>query len=52
MEAIRAVSSVQLTPWNWYHSDQGILFTLGILGALIGPLFAVDETYTMSTTGR
>jgi NCS1 family nucleobase:cation symporter-1 len=64
---IAAVGSVLLTPWNWYNSDQGILFTLGILGALIGPLFGVliagyykisqqrvwvDEMYTMSTTGR
>ncbi len=64
---IAAVGSVLLTPWNWYNSDQGILFTLGILGALIGPLFGiliagyyliskqrvwVDEMYTMSTAGR
>jgi NCS1 family nucleobase:cation symporter-1 len=64
---IAAVGSVLLTPWNWYNSDQGILFTLGILGALIGPLFGVliagyyiiskqrvwvDEMYSMSTTGR
>jgi NCS1 family nucleobase:cation symporter-1 len=64
---IAAVGSVLLTPWNWYNSDQGILFTLGILGALIGPLFGilisgyyriskqrvwVDDMYTMSTTGR
>ena len=59
---IAAVGSVILTPWNWYNSDQGILFTLGILGALIGPLFGiliagyyriskqrvwVDDMYTM-----
>jgi len=64
---IAAVGSVLLTPWNWYNSDAGILYTLGILGSLIGPLFGiliagyytvskqriwVDEMYTMSTTGR
>ena len=64
---IAAVGSVLLTPWNWYDSDEGILFTLGILGALIGPLFGiliagyyliskqrvwVDDMYTMSPTGR
>ena len=38
---IAAVGSVLLTPWNWYNSDEGILFTLGILGALIGPLFGI-----------
>jgi nucleobase:cation symporter-1, NCS1 family len=64
---IAAVGSVILTPWNWYNSDQGILFTLGILGALIGPLFGilisgyyvvsrqrvwVDDMYSMDTTKR
>jgi NCS1 family nucleobase:cation symporter-1 len=64
---IAAVGSVILTPWNWYNSDEGILFTLGILGALIGPLFGiliagyyqiskqrvwVDDLYTMEPTGR
>ena len=38
---IAAVGSVLLTPWNWYNSDEGILYTLGILGGLIGPLFGV-----------
>ncbi|HEU5485270.1 MAG TPA: cytosine permease, partial [Microlunatus sp.] len=36
---IAAVGSVVLTPWNWYSSSAGILYTLGVLGALIGPLF-------------
>jgi NCS1 family nucleobase:cation symporter-1 len=64
---IAAVGSVLLTPWNWYNSDQGILFTLGILGALIGPLFGtliagfyiisrqkiwVDDMFTMSEKAR
>ena len=64
---IAAVGSVLLTPWNWYNSDEGILFTLGILGALIGPLFGVliagyyqisrqrvwvDDMYSMSPSGR
>jgi len=38
---IAAVGSVLLTPWNWYDNDQAILYTLGVLGALIGPLFGV-----------
>jgi len=38
---IAAVGSVLLTPWNWYGDDQAILFTLGVLGALIGPLFGI-----------
>ncbi len=64
---IAAVGSVILTPWNWYNSDAGILYTLGVLGALIGPLFGVliagyytvsrqrvwvDDMYTMEPTGR
>ena len=64
---IAAVGSVLLTPWNWYNSDEGILYTLGILGALIGPLFGiliagyylvskqrvwVDDMYSMDTTRR
>jgi NCS1 family nucleobase:cation symporter-1 len=64
---IAAVGSVLLTPWNWYDSAEGIRFTLGILGSLIGPLFgiliagyylaarqriAVDDMYTMAPTGR
>ena len=59
---IAAVGSVLLTPWNWYGNDQAILYTLGVLGALIGPLFgiliagyyivgkqrvAVDDMYSM-----
>ena len=64
---IAAIGSVVLTPWNWYNSDAGILYTLGILGALIGPLFGiliagyyliskqrvwVDDMYVMDTSGR
>ncbi|MCZ2810090.1 NCS1 family nucleobase:cation symporter-1 [Modestobacter sp. VKM Ac-2979] len=64
---IAAVGSVFLTPWNWYDSAEGIRFSLGILGSLIGPLFgiliagyylaskqriAVDDMYSMSPTGR
>ncbi|MFT4214714.1 MAG: cytosine permease, partial [Microbacterium sp.] len=36
---IAAVGSVFLTPWNWYSNDDAIHYTLGFLGALIGPLF-------------
>jgi NCS1 family nucleobase:cation symporter-1 len=64
---IAAVGSVILTPWNWYNSDAGILYTLGILGALIGPLFGVliagyyliskqrvwvDDMFIMNPAGR
>lgn len=64
---IAAVGSVLLTPWNWYNNDDAIHYTLGILGALIGPLFGVliagfyigskqriwvDEMFTMDTTAR
>ena len=63
---IAAVGSVLLTPWNWYDNDQAILWTLGILGALIGPLFGiliadyylvrkqqivVDDLFSMEETG-
>ncbi len=64
---IAAVGSVLLTPWNWYSNDDAIHYTLGILGALIGPLFGiliagyytvsrqkiwVDDMFTMSPGGR
>ncbi|MDQ1106828.1 NCS1 family nucleobase:cation symporter-1 [Nocardioides zeae] len=38
---IAAVGSVLLTPWNWYSNPEAIFWTLGILGALIGPLFGI-----------
>jgi NCS1 family nucleobase:cation symporter-1 len=38
---IAAVGSVILTPWNWYDNAHAIQYTLGVLGALIGPLFGV-----------
>lgn len=38
---IAAVGSVFLTPWNWYANDAAIHYTLGLLGALIGPLFGI-----------
>jgi NCS1 family nucleobase:cation symporter-1 len=64
---IAAVGSVALTPWNWYGDAQAIQYSLGVLGALIGPLFgiliagyylvgrqriAVDDLFTMGPTGR
>ena len=64
---IAAVGSVLLTPWNWYNNDDAIHYTLGILGALIGPLFGVliagfylvsrqriwvDDMFTMDTGAR
>ncbi len=64
---IAAVGSVLLTPWNWYGNADAIHYSLGILGALIGPLFGiliagyylvakqrvwVDEMFTMRENGR
>jgi NCS1 family nucleobase:cation symporter-1 len=64
---IAAVGSVLLTPWNWYNNDTAIHYTLGILGALIGPLFGiliadfylirkqrlvVDDMFTMDEDGE
>ncbi|WP_051760803.1 NCS1 family nucleobase:cation symporter-1 [Herbidospora cretacea] len=64
---IAAVGSVLLTPWNWYGNPDAIHYTLGVLGALIGPLFGiliagyyvisrqfvdVDAMFTMSPSGR
>ena len=64
---IAAVGSVLVTPWNWYNNADAIFWTLGILGALIGPLFGiliadfyvirkqkiiVDDLFTMSESGE
>jgi len=64
---VAAVGSVILLPWNWYDNDDAIAYTLGVLGALIGPLFGVliadyfvirkqhvvvDDLFSMSETGR
>ncbi|OFI37149.1 nitrate reductase [Arthrobacter sp. SW1] len=64
---IAAVGSVILLPWNWYSNATAIHYSLGILGALIGPLFGiliagyylvsrqkvwVDEMYTMDPKGK
>lgn len=38
---IAAVGSILLTPWNWYSDPDAIFWTLGLLGALIGPLFGI-----------
>ena len=64
---IAAVGSVVLMPWKWYANDDAIHYTLGVLGALIGPLFGiliagyyvvgkqrvrVDDMFSMSTKGK
>lgn len=64
---IAAVGSVILLPWNWYNNADAIHYTLGVLGAMIGPLFGiliagyyvsarqrvlVDDMFTMSEQGR
>ncbi len=64
---IAAVGSILLTPWNWYSNDEAIHYTLGVLGALIGPLFGiliadfylirktkivVDDLFTMKPEGE
>ena len=38
---IAAIGSLLLTPWNWYDNADAIFWTLGLLGALIGPLFGI-----------
>jgi NCS1 family nucleobase:cation symporter-1 len=38
---IAAVGSLLITPWNWYDNANAIFWTLGLLGALIGPLFGI-----------
>ena len=38
---IAAVGSLLITPWNWYNNSIAIFWTLGLLGALIGPLFGI-----------
>ncbi|MGA6127496.1 MULTISPECIES: NCS1 family nucleobase:cation symporter-1 [unclassified Microbacterium] len=63
---IAAVGSVFLTPWNWYSDATAIHYSLGILAALIGPLFGLlvagyyiaarqriktDDMFTMSEQG-
>ncbi|MDN8549984.1 NCS1 family nucleobase:cation symporter-1 [Microbacterium sp. NM3R9] len=63
---IAAVGSVFLMPWNWYSDATAIHYSLGILAALIGPLFGLlvagyyvaakqriktDDMFTMSEKG-
>lgn len=63
---IAAVGSVFLLPWNWYSNATAIHYSLGLLAALIGPLFGLliagyyvaakqriktDAMFTMSETG-
>lgn len=38
---LTAFASVLLTPWNWYNNPTAIHYTLGVLGALIGPLHGI-----------
>jgi len=64
---IAAVGSILLTPWNWYADPDAIFWTLGLLGALIGPLFGiliadyyairkqtviVDDLFTLDESGE
>jgi len=64
---IAAVGSILLTPWNWYDDPDAIFWTLGLLGALIGPLFGiliadyyvirqqkvvVDDLFTLDASGQ
>jgi NCS1 family nucleobase:cation symporter-1 len=63
---IAAVGSVFLLPWTWYSNPTAIHYSLGVLAALIGPLFGIliagyyiaarqriktDEMFTMSEKG-
>ena len=63
---IAAVGSVFLLPWNWYSNDDAIHYSLGVLAALIGPLFGIliagyyvvakqrirtDDMYTLDEKG-
>src|SRR6476660_5963117 len=63
---IAAVGSVLITPWNLYNNPEVIHYTLGTLGAFVGPLFGVlighydrihkqkviiDYMFTMSSDG-
>ncbi|MFT4137260.1 NCS1 family nucleobase:cation symporter-1 [Microbacterium sp.] len=63
---IAAIGSVFLLPWNWYSNATAIHYTLGVLGAMIGPLFGIliagyyvaahqriktDDMFTMSDKG-
>ena len=63
---IAAVGSVFLLPWNWYSNATAIHYSLGLLAALIGPLFGLliagyyiaakqriktDDMFTMSEQG-
>lgn len=63
---IAAVGSVFLLPWNWYSNATAIHYSLGVLGAMIGPLFGIliagyyvaarqriktDDMFTMSPQG-
>lgn len=38
---IAAIGSIIITPWNLFNSPQLIHYSLDILGAFIGPLFAI-----------
>lgn len=63
---IAAVGSVFLLPWNWYSDATAIHYSLGVLAALIGPLFGLliagyyvaarqriktDDMFSMSESG-
>uniref|UniRef100_A0A183BTQ5 Transmembrane protein n=1 Tax=Globodera pallida TaxID=36090 RepID=A0A183BTQ5_GLOPA len=38
---LAAFVALLLTPWNWYDKPAAIRYTLGLIGALMGPLYGI-----------
>ncbi|KAL3083428.1 hypothetical protein niasHS_011230 [Heterodera schachtii] len=64
---LAALAALLSTPWNWYDKPAAIRYTLGLIGAIMGPLYGiviagyyivakqkvwVDELYSTRPTGR